>query len=180
VIFAAAFDRLLPEAVASVEPRTRTPIYAMALMVIPGLIVSVLFVYNLFSFSSLTLASTLVIAITFLGSTIAAILLPYVKKDLYEASPIAKYKVMGIPLITVAGVIFGAFLVFLLYQWLLDPNALYGIGYSINPDGLKNTTSLVFMGAMYLLAVIIYIVAKAYRKNQGVDLDLVYKEIPVE
>jgi APA family basic amino acid/polyamine antiporter len=180
VIFAAAFDRLLPEAVASVEPRTRTPIYAMALMVIPGLIVSALFVYNWFSFASLTLASTLVIAVTFLGSTIAAILLPYVKKDLYEASPIAKYEVAGIPLITVAGVIFGAFLVFLLYQWLLDPNALYGIGYSINPDGLKNTTSLVFMGAMYLLAVIIYIAAKAYRKNQGVDLGLVYKEIPVE
>ena len=123
VIFAAAFDRLLPEAVASLEPRTRTPIWAMALMVVPGLIVSALFVYNLFNFASLTLASTLVIAITYLGSTIAAILLPYTKKDLYEASPIAKYKVLGVPLITVAGVIFGAFLVFLLYQWLLDPNA---------------------------------------------------------
>jgi len=28
--------------------------------------------------------------------------------------------------------------------------------------------------------VIIYVGAKMYRKNQGVDLDLVYKEIPVE
>jgi APA family basic amino acid/polyamine antiporter len=180
VIFAAAFDRLLPEAVASIEPRTRTPIWALGLMVVPGLIVSALFVYNLFGFASLTLASTLVIAVTYLGSTIAAILLPYTKKDLYEASPIAKYKVAGIPLITVAGVIFAAFLIFLLYQWLLDPNALYGIGYSINPNGYKNGTSLIFMGAMYLLAIIIYVAAKMYRKSQGVDLDLIYKEIPVE
>jgi amino acid transporter len=180
VIFAAAFDRLLPEAVATVEPRTRTPLYAMALMVIPGLIVSILYVYNFFSFSSLTLASTLVIAVTYLGSTIAAILLPYVKKDLYEASPIAKYKVAGIPLITIAGVIFALFLIFLLYEWLLDPNALYGIGYSINENGLKNTTSLVFMGAMYLLALGIYIGATFYRRNQGIDLGMVYKEIPVE
>ncbi len=180
VIFAAAFDRLLPEAVASIEPRTRTPIWALGLMVVPGLVVSALFVYNFFGFASLTLASTLVIAVTYLGSTIAAILLPYTKKDLYEASPIAKYKVAGIPLITVAGVIFAAFLIFLLYQWLLDPNALYGIGYSINPNGYKNGTSLIFMGAMYLLAVIIYVAAKMYRKNQGVDLDLIYKEIPVE
>jgi hypothetical protein len=122
----------------------------------------------------------LVIAVTYLGSTIAAIVLPYTKKDLYEASPIAKYKVAGVPLITVAGVIFGLFLVFLLYQWLLDPNALYGIGYSINPNGYHNGTSLVFMGAMYLLAVVIYFVAKSVRRGQGIDLDLVYKEIPVE
>jgi amino acid transporter len=180
VIFAAAFDRLLPEAVASIEPRTRTPIWALVLMLVPGLIVSALYVYNVGGFASLTLASTLVIAVTYLGSTIAAILLPYIKKDLYEASPIAKYKVAGIPLITVCGVIFAAFLLFLLYQWLLDPNALYGIGYSINPNGFKNGTSLIFMGAMYLLAIIIYVAAKVVRKNQGVDVDLIYKEIPVE
>jgi amino acid transporter len=180
VIFAAAFDRLLPEAVASIEPRTRTPIWALVLMVVPGLLVSALFVYNLFNFASLTLASTLVIAVTYLGSTIAAIVLPYTHKDLYEASPIAKYKVAGVPLITVAGVIFAAFLAFLLFEWLLDPNALYGIGYSINENGYKNGTSLVYMGAMYVLALIIYLVARSVRKSQGVDLDLIYKEIPVE
>jgi amino acid transporter len=180
VIFAAAFDRLLPEAVASVEPRTRTPLWALALMVIPGLIVSALYVWTVFNFSSLTLASTLVIAVTFLGSTIAAILLPYTKKDLYQASPIAKYNVAGVPLITIAGVIFAAFLIFLLYEWLFDPNALYGIGWSVNPDGVKNTTSLIYMGVMYLLALAIYVGARLYRKSQGVDLGLVYKEIPVE
>jgi hypothetical protein len=36
------------------------------------------------------------------------------------------------------------------------------------------------MGVMYLLAAAIYLGARAYRKNQGVDLDNVYKEIPVE
>lgn len=173
VIFAAAFDRLLPEAVASIEPRTRTPIWAMVLMVVPGLIVSALFVWDIFGFKSLTLASTLVIAVTYLGSTIAAILLPYIKKDLYEASPIAKYKVAGIPLISIAGVIFALFLIFLLYEWLIDPGNLYGISY-------RNTSSLIFMGVMYLLAIIIYVAAKFYRKSQGVDLDKVYKEIPVE
>jgi amino acid transporter len=181
VIFAAAFDRLLPEAVASVDPRTRTPIWALALMVVPGLIVSALYVWNVFGFASLTLASTLVIAVTFLGSTIAAIILPYTKRDLYEASPIAKYKIAGIPLITVAGVIFAAFLLFLLYEWLLDPNALYGIGWSINEKGVKNPTSLIFMGVMYLLALAIYLGARAYRRRkEGIDLGMIYKEIPVE
>ncbi len=177
VIFAAAFDRVLPERVASVEPRSRAPIWAMVLMVVPGLIVSYLYIYNTpvfgAGFASITLASTLVIAITYLGSTVAAILLPFVKKDLYNASPIAKYKVAGLPLISVAGVIFGGFLVFLLYQWFLDPNALYGIG-------LKNTASVTFMGVMYALAVVIYVVATVVRRGQGINLGRVYKEIPAE
>ncbi len=173
VIFAAAFDRLLPEKVAEVDARTNTPIYALLLMVVPSLVVSALFAWDVFNFQSLTLCSTLVIAVTYLGSTVAAVLLPYTKPDLYNASPIAKYKIAGIPLITVAGVIFGAFLLFLLYEWLIDPLGLYGIG-------LTNTSSVIYMGAMYLLALVIYLGFRAYRKREGIDIDKVYQEIPVE
>jgi APA family basic amino acid/polyamine antiporter len=180
VIFAAAFDRLLPEKVAEVDERTGTPIYALLLMVVPSILVAYLVNYNVANFYSLTLCSTLVIAVTFLGTTIAAIILPYTKPDLYKASPIAQYNVFGIPLITVAGVIFGGFLVFLLYQWILDPNAIYGIGYSINENGYKNLTSLEYMGANYVLAAIIYFGFKAYRKKSGIDLNKVQSEIPVE
>jgi len=180
VIFAAAFDRLLPEKVAEVDERTGTPINALLLMVIPSVLVAYLFAYNIASFQTFTLCSTLVIAVTFLGTTISAIILPYTKPDLYKASPIAKYNVFGIPLITVAGLIFGGFLVFLLYQWILDPNALYGIGYSINEAGYKNGASLIYMGSMYLLAAVIYFGFKAYRKSKGIDLDKVQSEIPVE
>jgi amino acid transporter len=173
VIFAAAFDRLLPEKVAEVEPRTRTPIWALLLMVIPSLVVAALFAWNIFDFQTLTLCSTLVIAVTYLGSTIAAILLPFIKRDLYEASPIAKYKILGIPLISVAGVIFGGFLIFLLYEWIIDPNGLYGIG-------ISNTSSIIYMLAMYLLALLIYVGFKWYRKREGIDIDKIYEEIPVE
>lgn len=173
VIFAAAFDRLLPEKVAEVDERTGTPINALLLMVVPSIIVAFMFSYNIASFQSLTLCSTLVIAVTYLGTTISAIILPYVKPDLYKASPIAKYNILGIPLITVAGVIFGGFLVFLLYQWILDPNALYGIG-------IKNTSSVIYMLSMYVLAAIIYFGFKSYRKRSGIDMDKVQAEIPAE
>ena len=173
VIFAAAFDRLLPEKVAEVDERTGTPINALLMMVVPSVIVAYLFSYNIANFQTLTLCSTLVIAVTYLGTTISAIILPYVKPDLYKASPIAKYNILGIPLITVAGLIFGGFLVFLLYQWIFDPNALYGIG-------IKNTSSIIYMLSMYVLAAIIYFGFKAYRKRGGIDLDKVQAEIPVE
>jgi amino acid transporter len=173
VIFAAAFDRLLPEKVAEVEPRTRTPIYALLLMVVPSLIIGALFAWNIFNFQTLTLCSTLVIAVTYLGSTIAAIILPWRRPELYKASPIAQYKIFGIPLITIAGLIFGGFLVFLLYEWLIDPLMLYGIG-------LSNTSSVIYMLSMYILALIIYVGFKAYRRREGIDIDKIYDEIPVE
>jgi amino acid transporter len=173
VIFAAAFDRLLPEKVAEVDERTGTPIWALVLMIVPSIVVAYMFAYNIVGFQALTLCSTLVIAVTFLGTTIAAIILPYTKPELYKASPIAQYNVAGIPLITVAGVIFGGFLVFLLYQWLIDPNALYGIG-------IKNTNSVIYMLANYVLAAVIYFGFKAFRKSKGIDLNKVQSEIPVE
>ena len=177
VVFAAAFDRLLPEKVAEVDERTHTPVNALLLMVIPSIIISYLFAYNIFNFRSLTLDSTLVIAVTYFGTTIAATILPYRKPELYNASPIAKFKVAGIPLITVAGVIFGGFLAFLLIEWLFDPwlngSALYGIS-------LQNTPSVVFIGILYGTALAIYLGFKLYRKKTGIDIDKVHQEIPID
>lgn len=173
VIFAAAFDRLLPEKVAEVNERTGTPVNALLLMVIPSVLIAYLFSYNIADFQTFTLCSTLVIAVTYLGTTVSAIILPYTKPDLYKASPIAQYNVLGIPLITVSGVIFGGFLVFLLYQWIFDPNGLYGIG-------ISNTSSVIYMLSMYVLAAVIYFGFKSYRKRSGIDMDKVQSEIPVE
>jgi glucan phosphoethanolaminetransferase (alkaline phosphatase superfamily) len=77
------------------------------------------------------------------------------------------------PLITLAGLVFFAFLDWLLVVWFWDPGYLYGIGW-------QNTTSMVFMIIMYALAAAIYFGFSAYRKRQGIDVDKVYKEIPVE
>jgi amino acid transporter len=92
VIFAAAFDRMLPEWVSKIEPRTRTPINALLLMALPSLVVSYLYAYNHFDFQSLALDATLVIAVTFLGSTVAGIILPWKLKDVFDGSPIARFK----------------------------------------------------------------------------------------
>jgi amino acid transporter len=168
VIFAAAFDRILPERVAYVSEKRHVPVWALVLMLVPSVIVSALFAYSS-KFSTYILDATLVIAVTFFGTSIAAMILPYAKKQLYQNSPIARYKVAGIPLITVSGAITSLFLGFNLYQWFTNAN------YAVN-----NKQSLVFMGVMYGLALVVYVVARVYRKRQGIDLGSIYKEIPVE
>jgi APA family basic amino acid/polyamine antiporter len=168
VIFAAAFDRVLPEKVADVSERRHVPVWALILMLVPSIGVSALYAYTS-NFGTYILDATLVIAVTFLGTSIAAIVLPWRKKHLYENSPIARYKVAGIPLITISGVLTAAFLLFNLWKWFT--NDLYAV---------NNKDSLYFMGAMYVLALVIYVVAKVYRKRQGIDLNSIYREIPVE
>jgi APA family basic amino acid/polyamine antiporter len=167
VIFAAAFDRVLPESVASVN-RNGVPTIALALMLIPSIGLSALYAYNS-TFVTYTLDATLVIAVTFLGSAIAAAVLPWTRREIYNASPIAKYKVLGLPLITFAAVAFIAFLVFCLYKWLFDD--VYGV---------NKTSSLWFMAGLYALAVLIYVSSRVVRRRQGMDLSMVYGEIPAE
>jgi APA family basic amino acid/polyamine antiporter len=173
VIFAAAFDRILPERVADVSEKRHVPTWALVLMLVPSLVVSGLFAYTT-AFKTYILDATLVIAVTFLGTCIAAAILPWRKKALYQNSPIAKYKVAGIPLITITGALSGGFLAWNLYKWLWPP-ASRGNLYAIN-----NKQSLIFMGIMYAMALVIYLVAKFYRKSQGIDLKSIYEEIPVE
>src|ERR687896_2399398 len=90
VVFATAFDRVLPEAAAKVT-RNGVPIVALLLMLVPSIPISYFYAYNA-DFYSWTLAATLVIAITFTGSAIAAAVLPWRKPEIYNASPIAKYR----------------------------------------------------------------------------------------
>jgi amino acid transporter len=168
VIFAAAFDRILPERVADVSERRHVPTGALVLMLIPSLIVSAFYAYTT-AFRTWVIDATLVIAVTFFGTAIAAAILPWRKRRLYENSPIARYNVAGIPLITISGVLTALFLGFNLWRWFNDD--LYAI---------NNKDSLIFMGVMYLLALVIYVVAYFVRRSQGIDLNRIYEEIPVE
>jgi amino acid transporter len=169
MIFAAAFDRVLPEAAARVSDRG-VPWIALLLIMVPGVIVSYLYSY-VGGFSKLTLDASLVIAVTFFGTSFAATILPWWKPDLYNKSPIARYKVVGLPVISIAGAITTIFLGWVVFEWL--SNSLYGIG-------TGNTQSIIFLGIVYGLGAVVWVLARVYRRSQGIDLDAIHAEIPAE
>jgi amino acid transporter len=166
MIFAAAFDRILPERAAQVSENRGVPITALLFIMIPAIVVSVIYAFSA-DFRALTLDATLVIAVTFLGSTIAATILPWWKPQLFDNSPIAHLKVV----ISVCSLIISVILAYVIYLWLSDP--LYGIG-------VGNANSIIFLGVLYGLAAIVYVAARLYRRSQGVDLDAIHAEIPAE
>ena len=178
MIFAAAFDRILPEWAARVDERRGVPWAALALIMIPSVVLSWFYAYNS-DFVGLTLDATLVIAVTFLGTSIAATILPYWKKDLYRTSPIARFKIVGVPVISIAGAVSTIFLTWVCYIWLTQgvtsqfPGGLYGIG-------VGNKNSILFLAILYGAAAVLYVIARFYRRSQGINLDAIHAEIPAE
>ena len=130
VIFAAAFDRILPDRAAEVSEKRKVPMYSLVLMLLPAVGLSAVYAYWS-KFYTYTLDATLVIAVTYLFTAIAVVLLPFIKKDLWAASPASRIKLLGVPIVPVAGWITIGLLGFNLYEWLT--NAAYGVN---NRDSL--------------------------------------------
>lgn len=169
VIFASAFDRAFPKLFADVKFRFNTPINALLFMSLPSVILTI-FYFFVPGFKTLTLDATFAIAIAYFGSTVACMLFPIRRPELFKRNPVAKYNVGGIPVVSIVSAIYIIFLFYVFWLWAIDP--IYGV---------NNPYSAGFMIFMYMLAAIIYFFFKYYRKKkEGIDLERVFEEIPVE
>ena len=180
VIFAAAFDRVLPEFAANISAKRRVPYGALLFMIVPAIVISLAWSFAP-SIQTWFLWATGVIAITFLGTSIAAAILPWRRRDIFDKSPIARYKIAGIPVITITGVVSAAFLLYMLAEWSFS--AIYGTQLVDITGGhvkVSNPSTVIYFAGTYVLAIAIYVVARLIRKNQGIDLARIHQEIPVE
>jgi basic amino acid/polyamine antiporter, APA family len=102
----------------------------------------------------------------FFGTCLAAVLIPWRNKNIYSASPVARYR----GLLTVCGIIGFATCGFVLIGYLVLPQLLIGLGL---------TGGLIIIGVA-VVATIWYVVYRQYKLRKGLDIGLVYKEIPPE
>lgn len=166
-IMAAAFDRALPDCLADVNDRFHVPLKAIVLFVALSIITAVILDFT--SYVTFFVGTFLVIAFS-LPTAIGAIIFPYRKslKTTYETSPIAKYKVGSIPLISILGTWSLVFQAILIYYYIIYPYLIPNLASWATMIG-----GWVFFGALFY-------VMRWYRGKQGIPLDLVYKEIPPE
>lgn len=170
-LFAWSFDRVVPSAFADINPRTRTPIYAVAIMTIIGLAYCAIFIYQATILSGLFDYGTAGEFTVFLIVSLAAIAFPYRKKEVFENSdPTAKMRIGGIPLISILGGISFVICCVTIYAILLP-----------NIGGAQFLGDL-FFGIIFtfLIGAIIYAIAWAARRRQGINLQLLQGEIPPE
>jgi APA family basic amino acid/polyamine antiporter len=171
-VFAWAFDRLLPEKFAEVNERTHSPVPAILLVMA---LVTAMLAWSVLStdfFTWLALGVEAgVVCIVIVG--IAAIMFPSRRPDLYQASP-ANVRFAGIPVLYIVAPLAILVMLFLVYLTVTYPAlALAG-----NTDNLWQIPA--FMGMIVVVGLVLYYGAKMVRRSQGVDVDLVYRELPPE
>lgn len=167
-MFAWSFDRLVPERLSWVEPRTRSPLYALAIIFL--LITASTAIYSFTTWFT-TLTVLLGISFTMVFTAIAGIVLPYRQRALVAASPYAR-RVAGIPLFTLVGAIALIGFVTMIVILMLDQGS--GVSLAHNPGKLALTAII------YAIGFAIYFASKAIRARQGIDLELAYHELPPE
>jgi len=173
-IFAWAFDRILPGRLSDVNERTHTPIPAIIVAV---LIVLAILAWSVLSTTFSTLLSMGVLAgvVTILTVSVAAIAFPFRRPELFRSSP-ANILIGRIPLLLIVAVLSIVVMIGLASIVLSYP--ALGIANAMNLPG--PTTGFIFMGALIIVGLLIFFIARSVRKNQGINLDLIYTELPPE
>jgi len=168
VMVAMSLDRLLPEWISKVDEKRHTPVNAHLAYFLAS--IPVIFLYNLHpDWVALTLGVTFACGYVFVITCLAGALLPYRAKDVYESSPGAAYKVGGVPLVTIFGVIGfilgGAMLLMFMFYAQL---------------GLTSTLAYSVVFGILAVSAVWYFIAKSAQKSRGIDVDYAFKEIPPE
>jgi amino acid transporter len=174
VAVAMSIDGVLPKIVSQVSPRTHTPVFAHVVFLILGGFVYA-YIYNMVpDYARYTLAVTAVATVMYIGTAIGGAIFPRTRPEVYRTSPIAKYKIGPIPLITICGIIAAAFSAWMLYWYITEP--FLGI-VNLNA-GLDGVISGLIMVGIFVAWTAYYFIRRWYLKRVGVDLDLAYKEVP--
>ena len=168
-----AIDRLAPPFFADIHPRFRTPVKSMIVFAIGGEIIAVIYAFFGYLLAGFTVMIPQILT-TFMLSAISAIVIPYRKKikAIYEASPVSKYKIGPLPFLSLCGVIYFFFLVTVLYYYFTNP------ALGARPE--LGTISFYLPIAIFVFGIVYFFAIRAYRKKQGIDIDLAFKELPPE
>ena len=166
-VFAWSFDGLMPRFLSDVDPKTNVPVKATIVVLVLAELGILLWSFYPGIFSAQIAYYVAVFFFTFSIAGLAALVFPYVRPEMYNASPIAKYKVGSIPFISIAGAITIVFSLFTGWINLTTPS----LGVSTDIQRLMPLIIMVLGFVVYYLAVFI-------RRSQGSNVELVFKEIP--
>ncbi len=163
MVFAWAFDRFFPEVFAAVNETFHSPHWAILLTMLGGL-AGVLLIWanggeegawvaaadtsNLYQFAVMT-------------ASLAGAVLPYVKSDLYEKSPI-RWEIGGVPVVS----IIGAFSFAVNFFFFMVSSAELGVDIWFQQSFWMGLGAFMFAGFLI------------YNQRRGIDVRTIYTEIP--
>jgi amino acid transporter len=147
-----------------VDERFHFPLKAMGLNIVVSALFLVLATFT--SFLGIFLNGVAIWSIVWLLGSVVAIVLPYKKKDLVSFLPGARWKV---PFLTIIG---------LLSTILMAVNFYFSI--TTPAVGPSTPQADAVLATIFVVGLVIYLASYSYNRKKGLDLNLVYAEIPPE
>jgi APA family basic amino acid/polyamine antiporter len=164
-ILAWSFDRVAPEKVAYVNPKTHTPTWAIVIVGLIGEFALIAWVLDWVT----NIAGIFAWIISFILTCIAAIVFPFRRKDLYETSPF-RGKVAGVPWISIVGAMGVVGLLIAEYAFWRDP--VVGV---VAWPWMWWVIPLIFISGL-----VWYYAAKRIQGSRGIRVEQTFAEIPPE
>lgn len=169
MIFAWSFDRLLPAKMSEIHPRLHSPLWNIGTMFFVAMAWMVLFVWGgaqVFTWVSAAFVAT---TFVFLIVNFTGVVFPFRRPALFASSP-ANIRIGKVPVIVPLGILGICLNASLIYAYWHYPSL-----------GLTERWQLpTLLGGMCVGGIVLYYVIKAIRASQGINMDLIYQEIPPE
>jgi len=167
-VFAWSFDRVVPTFLSNVDMRYHSPYAALIFVTIVAIIFQALWLWTpLLQYFSYIVFGWMIMQII---TSIAALVFPKRRKDIWERSPaIVKAKIGPVPVLSVLAIISIILAAYLGYA-------------SISPAfvGELDPAIMAFTIGLFLIGFVIYFVSSLYHRKTGIPLELSFKELPPE
>jgi amino acid transporter len=166
-----SFDRLAPDALGQVSERLHTPVVAIGL----STVISIVFM-ALIAYANISLLTLIEVLLVIWGlSMLAAVFFPVTKPELFKLSPASRVRFAGMPVMCITGLISTAFFAVVIWMLWNDPNAA---GPLVSSAG--TTLEFWIILAAVVLGIIWYRVIRARRRMEGIDMDIAFRQLPIE
>lgn len=178
-LLAYGIDGVFPSWFGKVSDRRHTPVNALVVMGVGS--IAALWLYTRPTGPFKTLTGIFGFILSFLMVSLAAMLFPYRQREVWENSPVS-WRLGKIPVVTIVGAVSFAACGFAAWTYLADPLS----GLSVIPHhtgglfGHQEFAMFILNLIIFVLGLVVYVVAKAIRRRQGIDLDSSYTELPSE
>ncbi len=170
VLFALAFDRLLPVSVARVNERNHAPTVAIVVVLAVSFVFCLILAFV--NIANIVALESLFFALILLAGGVAATFLAHTRPELVKragATDVERF--MGIPRITWVGAATTALALFTVIEVVIHPSAY----------GKFSAESVTTLAIVLLAGPVIYVIARAYRRRQdALDLSMAMRELPPE
>jgi APA family basic amino acid/polyamine antiporter len=168
ILFAWGMDRMGPKWFADIDYRWASPVKNHILCFILGEIGILL--YSIFQEQMSGLSVTGLEIVSVFGVTaIAAAIFPFSKKarQIWDTSPYKKWNILGIPVVTIGGIVNLIYLAILFYFFIVMPD-LEGLAWG----------SVAFYAFIWVCGIAWYFYWKRRNRDVGVDISMTYGELP--